>query len=238
MFGGTNNDNYGWTGWIGRATGFSTGNASQGNTNSRGGIFLKIYFPSLRDTQVYQEMLGEDNLTAEARPIGGALPFLAVSYQGGVYVPRLTADGLTDARFEYAILEPNYSIHSDSLYWAYKSRLMADPMGPDSSEIDLAFGRWINYQYKASLDLFYTERAPRFHEVDVSKERSGGFAIDILQIPTSMDIQNFSAVGSLKVRAACEYVHDMNWQRGTSSLRTMVLISGSLWPTWASWIWH
>jgi hypothetical protein len=216
----------------------STGNASQGNTNSRGGIFLEIYFPSLRDTQVYQEMLGEDNLTAEARPIGGALPFLAVSYQGGVYVPRLTADGLTDARFEYAILEPNYSIHSDSLYWAYKSRLMADPLGPDSSEIDLAFGRWINYQYKASLDLLYTERAPRFHEVDVSKERSGGFAIDILQIPTSIDIQNFSAVGSLKVRAACEYVHDMNWQRGTSSLRTMVLISGSLWPTWASWIWH
>jgi hypothetical protein len=238
MFGGTNNDNYGWTGWLGRATGFSTGNSNQGNTNSRGGIFLKIYFPSLRDTQVYQETLGEDNLTTEARPIGGALPFLSVSYQGGVYVPRLTADGLTDARFEYALIEPNYSTHSDSLYWAYYSRLMGDPLGPDSTQIDLALGRWINYQYKATLDLFYTERAPRFHEAGVSKERSGGFAVDILQIPTGMDMQSFSILGSLKVRAACEYVHDMNWQRGTSSLRTMVLISGSLWPTWASWIWH
>jgi Capsule assembly protein Wzi len=238
MFGGTNNSNYGWTGWLGRATGLNTGSASSGNTNSRGGIFLKLYFPSLRNTQVYQEILGEDNLTAEARPIGGALPFLAVSYQGGVYVPRLTADGLTSARFEYAILEPNYSIHSDSLYWAYYSRLMADPMGPDATEIDLAIDRWIDYRYKASVDLFYTERAPRYHVAGISKERSGGFSIDLLQIPSRMDIPNFSALGWLKMRVACEYVHDINWNRGTTSLRTVLLISGSLTPTWASWIWH
>jgi hypothetical protein len=238
MFGGTNNSNYGWTGWLGRATGFSTGTAGTGNTNSRGGVFLKIYVPRLRNTQIYQEVLGEDNLTNEAAPIGRFLPFLAVSYQGGVYVPRLTADGLTDARFEYAILEPNYSIHADPLYWSYYSRLMGDPMGPDASEIDLAVGRWINYQYKGDLDLFYTERAPNRTVPGLSKERSGGFAIDLLQTPASIDVHNFSILGSLRVRAACEYVHDINWQRGDTSLRTVLLISGSLWPTWASWKWQ
>ena len=228
MFGGTNNYNYGWTGWLGRATGLNTGNASQGNTNSRGGVFLKLYFPSLRNTEVYQEILGEDNLTTEVRPIGGILPFLSVSYQGGVYIPRVTADGLTDARFEYAIMEPNYSRHSDSLYWAYYGQLMGDPMGPDASEIDLSVGRWINYQYKGDIDLFYTERAPIFDGPipNLSKERSGGFAIDMMQIPTGFRVQNFSSLGSLRVRVACEYIHDINWIQGATSLRTMVLISG------------
>jgi hypothetical protein len=240
MFGGTNNDNYGWTGWIGRATGLNTGNASQGNTNSRGGVFLKLYFPSLRNTEVYQEILGEDNLTTELRPIGGILPFLSVSYQGGVYIPRVTADGLTDARFEYAVIEPNYSQHSDSLYWAYHSQLMGDPMGPDSSEIDLSVGRWIDYRFRGDIDVFYTERAPAFDSPipQQSKERSGGFAIDLLQIPSTFRVQNFSSLGSMKVRVACEYVHDINWVQGATSFRTMVLISGSLWPTWASWIWN
>ena len=239
MFGGTNNYNYGWTGWLGRATGLNTGNASQGNTNSRGGVFLKLYLPSLRNTEVYQEILGEDNLTTEVRPIGGILPFLSVSYQGGVYIPRVTADGLTDARFEYAIMEPNYSGHSDSLYWAYYSRLMGDPMGPDATEIDLSVNRWINYQYKAGMDMFYTERAPEFSVAGLSKEHSGGIAFDLFQIPTGMSVQNFSTLGWLRVRAAVEGVHDLNWQRNDNlSMRAVVLISGSLTPTWSSWIWH
>ncbi len=238
IFGGTRNDNYGWRGWLGRATALSTGNAAQGNTHSQGGVFLKLYFPSLRNTQVYQEILGDDNLSTEFRPIGGVLPFLSVSYQGGVYVPRLTADGLTDARFEYVILNPNYASHTDSLYYAYNSRLMGDSLGPDASEIDLDFGRWINDQYKVDVDLFYTERAPRLNVAGISKERSGGFAIDALQIPTGMNLGGLSTLGSLKVRVAFEYVHDINWIRGDNSLRTMVLISGSLWPTRASWIWH
>ncbi len=170
--------------------------------------------------------------------MGRFLPFLGVSYQGGVYVPRLTADGLNDARFEYAILNPNYASHYTSLYYAYDAALMGDAMGPDASEIDLQFGHWVNYQYKVAMDMFYTERAPRSDVPGISKERSGGVAMDILRIPDYLDIQNLSLLGSLKVRAACEYVHDINWERGTNSVRTMVLISGSLWPAWGSWIWH
>lgn len=238
MFGGTNNSNYGWTGWIGRATGLSTGSTSQGNTNSRAGVFLKLYFPSLRNTQVYQEILGEDNLTTEFRPVGGILPFLSISYQGGVYIPKVTADGLTDARFEYAIMEPNYSTHSDSLYWSYYSQLMGDPMGPDSSEIDLSVGRWINYRYKGNVDVFYTERAPNLEVAGLSKERSGGISLDVFQVPSAMNLRSFSMLGSLRVRVGCEYVHDINWERQTNSVRTIVLISGALWPTSGSWIWH
>src|SRR5437879_107604 len=98
MFGGRGNDNYGFLGFLGRGTGLHTGSASVGNTNSRAGVWLRLRFPSLRDLVVYQEELGEDNLTTEASPIGRFLPFLAASYQGGIYLPRLTADGMTDLR--------------------------------------------------------------------------------------------------------------------------------------------
>ncbi|GEM_PF-497834 len=230
MFGGTNNSRYGWTGWLGRVTGLNTGSRSQGDTNSRAGAFLKLYFPSLRNTEIYQEYLAEDNR--------GKLPILSTSFQGGVYIPRLTRDGLTDARFEYAVMEPNYSRHDDSLYWAYYSQLMGDPMGPDATEVDLSVGRWVDYSYKVDTDLFYTERAPAFGVATLSKERSGGIAIDVFRIPGNFEFQNFNLFGALKVRVACEYVHDINWMPGTDSVRTLFQLSGSLWPTRESWIWR
>jgi capsule assembly protein Wzi len=237
MFGGRGNDDYGAGGFIGRLTGFSTGNAATANTNSRAGIYLKFYFPSLRNLQVYQEILGEDNLTNEVRPIGGLLPFLAVSYQGGVYLPRLTEDGLTTARFEYAIIEPNYSTHSDSLFWTYHNRLMGDPLGPNSSRVDLALGRWLAEGYKTEGDLFYTERAPRFGVAGLLKERSGGFALDLLSLPAlpgGLD----GALGALKTRVATEYVSHINYSRNTGSIRVGLVISAALMPTRESSSWR
>ena len=104
----------------------------------------------------------------------------------------------------------------------------------------MSVGRWINYQYKGDIDVFYTERAPIFESpiAHLSKERGGGFAIDLMQIPTGLRLRNFSTLGSLRVRVACEYINDVNWIQGATTLRTMVLISGSLWPAWGSWIWH
>ena len=90
-FGGRHNDFYDNLGFLGRATGFNTGSPSVGNTKSRGGIFLKFFFPEVQKRQLYQEILGDDNLNFEVSGIGRFLPFLAVSYQGGLYLPRLTA---------------------------------------------------------------------------------------------------------------------------------------------------
>jgi len=237
MFGGRSNDHYGFSGFLGRATGFATGSAAAGNTNSRGGIYLKFRFPSLRDLAVYQEILGEDNLTTEIPGVGRFLPFLAVSYQGGVYLPRLTADGLTTARFEYAILEPNYSTHNDSLYWTYDNQLMGDPMGPNASEIDLAIGRWLRSRYLVDADAFYTERAPQFGVAGLHKERSGGLAIDLLRLPQPLPKLN-GALGELRARAAAEYVHSINYAPNTSSLRFTFMLSGALTPALPSWTWR
>ncbi|HLX36832.1 MAG TPA: capsule assembly Wzi family protein, partial [Candidatus Binataceae bacterium] len=137
MWGGQGNNAYSFSGWLERATSINTGNPITGNTNSQAGVFLKFRFPRLRNSILWVQTNAEDNFSAELRPIGGLLPILSISYQGGFYLPRLTQDGRTDLRFEWTIIEPNYSTHSDSLYWSYDYRLMDDPLGPNASEIDL-----------------------------------------------------------------------------------------------------
>ncbi len=245
-FGGRDNDHYSVPGFFGRATGFSTGSASSGNTNSRAGVFLKFYFPKLRNAELYQEILGEDDLTDEVSPIGKFLPFLAVSYQGGLYLPRLTADGMTDFRFEYAILEPNYSIHEQGLNWNYNGTwLMGDALGPNATQVDMQVGRWLPGLTKASADLFYTERAPSFGTNEpypssvygpvLTKEHSGGLAFDILRIPQHTPWTSDSLLDG-RARIAFEYVDHLNFG-GPGNFRVLIQLSTSLNPSWNNLTW-
>jgi hypothetical protein len=241
VFGGRYNDNYSFSGFVGRATGFDTGSPTSGNTNSRGGIYLKFYFPSMRNFQVYQEILGEDNLTKELTGIGRFLPFLAVSYQGGFYLPRLTADGLTDLRFEYAILEPNYSVHSDSLFWTYNSRLMGDGLGPNASEVDLAVGRWLGDQnlWNLALDAFFTVRAPGWGQApntypasiygaNLTKERAQGVAFNLMRTDAPTHRYGKGLLAGLAVQIAIENVHALNYNSANNSVRLLVSLTASL----------
>jgi hypothetical protein len=233
MFGGRGNDNYSYLGFIGRATGLSTGSAVVANTNSRAGLWGKFYIPSLRNTIVYQEVLGEDNLTTEVPMIGRMLPFAGPSFQGGVYVPRLTADGLTTLRFEYKILSQRLSFHADSLYWTYDDRLMGDPLGADATAYDVALGRWIDRRYKVDLDLFYTRRDPPTRTNGFAKEQSAGFAFDLFGLPLAMS-RNGGLLGEIRARTAFEYVNNVNFT-ASNSFRVGIVFSGAILPTDMTW---
>ena len=247
QFGGHGNDFYNLWGFLGRATAFSTGSASEGNTNSRGGVFARATFPSLGGAQVYQEVMGEDNLNYEVPGAGRFLPFLARTWQGGVYVPRLTGDGLTDFRVEYIVSDSNYSTHSDSLYWSYKDQTMGNYLGPNATGVHLVFGRWFDLRYKGDVDLFYTDQAPswadntpypaEFYPYSLSKERSGGVAFDLLKIPGHFPLFGASAVDGMKARGAVEYAHALNYERGTDTVRFLISVSLFLDPGLGSWSW-
>lgn len=247
MFGGRGNDHYNFGGFLGRFTGINTGNPAGGQTNSRGGVYLKFTIPRLRGTQIYQEILGEDNLTKEIPGVGRFIPFLAVSYQGGVYVPRLTADGLTDLRFEYALLEPNYSIHNESLDWEYNNQFMGDPMGPNATQVDMRIGRWFDLEYKLSLDAFYTEEAPQFgsntpypagfYPYSLTKAHSVGAAIDFLRLGTRLT-RMADTLATVHSRLAVEYGDHFNYDPAEHSVRIMLLISTSLRPQLGPWKWN
>ena len=246
MFGGRGNNGYSLLGFLGRATAISTGNPSSGNTHSEAGVFLKFRFPLLRNSILYVQTSAGDNFTNELRPIGAALPILSVSYEGGFYLPRLTADGRTDLRFEFEINEPNHETHSDSLYWAYNDHLMEDPLGPNASQINFQIGRWFSNLTKASGDLIFTDRAPKEAgntfvgrifgpPSTLHHERSAGFAFDLLTIPRNLlprdDILAFG-----RSRVAVEYCDHMNYAPA-GAWRAVASITIGVKPNWDSWSW-
>jgi hypothetical protein len=238
LFGGQHNNNYDWQGFVGRATGFATGNPKDGNTHSRGGIYVKFNLPSLRGLQVYQEIVGNDNLTKEVPTFGHFLPFLSVSYQGGFYLPRLTVDGLTDLRFEYVILEPNDQTHSDSLYWSYNGKVIGDYLGPNASEISMALGRWIALRYRVEFGLYWIERAPGWgtdeaylssiYSNNLTKERGEGLSFSVLRLDAPISRHSDSLLAGLSAQIAAENVHALNYGPANNSIRLMISVIASL----------
>jgi hypothetical protein len=255
IFGGRNNDNYTFTGFMGRFTGIATGNPANGQTKSRGGGFLKIRFPKWRGLQIYYQMSGADNLTKEVPQIGHYLPFLSVSYQGGVYLPRLTEDGLTDVRFEWIITCGDYSIQTgNNLYFTYDGQMFGAPIGPNATQVDLDFGRWLGgIRYKADVDLFYTEEAPSTYQggVDFSypanspfypfpqltKEHSGGAAFDLQRLAQTVSMGSYETLVDGQSRVALEYVDRLNYG-APGSFRALVSLSVGLNPLWKSLEWR
>jgi hypothetical protein len=228
MFGGRNNNNYGLAGFLGRATGFDTGSPASGNTNSQAGFTTKFYFPSLRNAYLYLDVLGEDNLTFEVPRIGNALPFAAVSYQGGIFVPRVTADGMTTARLEFIDTSQRYSFHSDSLYWTYKNRLMDNPVGPDAFQIHIAVGRWLTRALKVDVDYFHTERDPEIKANGADTEFSNGMSVELTRLPQPAPAAFRGNLPGMNIYFGCEWVHNLNTVPGASTFRAVAQVSFSL----------
>jgi hypothetical protein len=240
MFGGSGNDNYSALGFIGRATGVATGNASSGNTNTRVSLFTRVYFPSLRHTQVYGEILGEDYFMPFGKSIPLKTPFKGPSYIAGIYLPEVTRDGRTTARIEYTLTDKEYSVHNDSLYWSYQNRLMGNALGPAAWQINFALGRWLNYQSLLNVDTFYTSRkatipAPSF-PAGLRNESSYGVGLDFLHLPIEIGALS-NSLGEMRARTAFEYVNNVNYTSNTS-MRAMVQLSVGFTPSWGGLVWH
>jgi hypothetical protein len=259
IFGGRNNDHYNLSGFAGRFTGIATGNPAHGNTKSRGGLFFKLRLPRLRNLEIYQEILGSDNLSYEIPTLGHYMPFLSVAYQGGFCLPRLTADGLTDLRFEYTLLPGSYAVQNgNSLEFTYENQLLGDPMGPNASEVNLQIGRWFGLRYKVDIDLFYTEQAPNlsegasrfffpansvFYPYTLTKEHSFGMSLDLLSLPAQVHVANpwLAAMQGLiggHAKVAVEYADSLNYQPHAHAIRAMILLSGTLDNVLPEWEWR
>ena len=159
-FGGRGNDNYGFGGFFGRTTGINTGNPQGANTNSRVSVYTKLRFPHLRGAELYGEILGEDFYQPFGKSLGRqAAVQIALVHPGPLY-SAADADGLTDGRLEWTLLDRNYSTHSDSLYWSYDGVLMGYPLGPGAQRLDWGMGRWFALRYKLKSDLYYELREP------------------------------------------------------------------------------
>ena len=239
MFGGAGNDNYGAGGFFGNLTGFSTTGPPSANTNTRFGIFAKVYIKQLRNTQIYAEDLAEDYFN-----LGGStgikLPFKGPSYTAGIYVPELTRDGRTTARFEYALTDKEYSVHSDSLYWTYNNALMGSSLGAGAWQVNFEVDRWLNLQSRVGIDTFYTRRQaialPTYTPPTRNTETGYGVALDFMRLPIEIS-PLANSLGEMKARAGMEYVTDINYTT-SDSFRALVQLSLSFTPSWGGFVWR
>ncbi len=239
MFGGRGNDNYSPAGFLGDLTGLSTGTSSSANTNTRFGIFAKVYIKQLRDTQIYAEDLAEDFFQLGGNS-GIKLPFKGPSYTAGIYVPRLTLDGRTTARFEYSLTDKEYSVHSDSLYWSYNNSLMGSSLGPGAWQAHFEIDRWLTLQSRVGVDTFYTRRQaialPFYTPPTRNTETGYGVALDFLRLPLEIS-PLANSLGEMKARAGMEYVTDINYTN-SNSFRALLQLSLAFNPSWGGFVWR
>src|SRR5262249_13396229 len=145
----------------------------------------------------------------------------------------------------------DYSIQSgNSLYSTYDGQLFQNGIGPNATEVDVQFGRWLDgIQYKADMDFFYTEQAPSVYIggadfsypvnsafypfSSLTKEHSGGAAFDLQGLAQSVSSGNHQALLDGKARVAIEYVQRLNYG-APGSVRALLSLSIGLTPLWRS----
>ncbi len=126
------------------------GGTNNDNSNSLAGLELRFRIPCLRNTEVYGEFSGED--AASFWPI-------VESYVAGFYIPRLTADGKDDFRFEYffgnAILYTNGTFPEGYLY---HNQPIGHSQGGAAQEFFFRYSHWFTARNNLALEYWHGER--------------------------------------------------------------------------------
>ncbi len=138
------------------------GGESNKKFNQIAGLDFRLQLPFLRNAQVYGEYGGEDSGGLEYPE---EFLFGDIGYLVGIYFPRLTCDGKTDLRFEYA--NNAHRVDSTPGYWygnaVYRSgythngMIMGHHMGPDSMDFFARATYYLTNDLKVGLDYDYME---------------------------------------------------------------------------------
>ncbi len=195
--------------WLEMTTLFKTGGGN-GKENHEAEFDFRYQIPSLWDAQFYGEWGGEDT---GFKPNNIRTFFLQdLAYILGLYFPRITPDGKTDLRLEYAdnVNEGGPGTKINGLWYAhgnfisgltYEGLILGDPMGPDARQAFVRMTHFLRDDLKVGLDGLYTQRG-----ANVGRCVSNGIAVgadltyDINEAFTTMvryewgDYRNFNLV--------------------------------------------
>ncbi|HEY6007462.1 MAG TPA: capsule assembly Wzi family protein [Geobacteraceae bacterium] len=126
------------------------GGTDSDNSNSLAGLELRLRFPFLRNAELYGEFSGED--AASFWPI-------VESYVAGFYIPRLTASGRDDLRFEYFL--GNSILYTNGTFpegYLYKGMPIGHSQGGASEEFFTRYSHWFSLRNRIALEYYHTER--------------------------------------------------------------------------------
>jgi hypothetical protein len=130
---------------------FIFGGGLTNKSNSIAGIDLRFRIPWLRDTEIYAEYVGEDSALF--------WPFVE-SYVAGFFIPRLTAGGRDDLRFEFFYGNP--FLYTDFKFpagYAYRGMNPGHSQGGGGVlEFFTRYTHWFSPRINIALEYFHTER--------------------------------------------------------------------------------
>jgi len=140
------------------------GGTSADNTNNIAGVEMRVRLPRLRNMELYGEFSGEDS--ASFWPI-------VESYVAGFYLPRLTASGRDDLRFEF--FKGNSILYTSGTFpggYLYHGMPIGHSQGGAVIECYLRYSHWFSVRNNLALEFFRTDRG---HEGRVTVDAAGRF---------------------------------------------------------------
>lgn len=127
---------------------FGGGYTNKNNTIA--GIDLRFRIPWLRNSEIYAEYVGEDSALF--------WPFVE-SYVAGFYIPRLTASGKDDLRFEYywghQILYTDFKFPAG---YNYRTMPVGHSQGGGAEEFFLRYSHWFSVRNNLAFEYIHSER--------------------------------------------------------------------------------
>jgi hypothetical protein len=126
------------------------GGGDTNKSNSIAGIDLRFTIPQLRNAQLYAEYVGEDSALF--------WPFVE-SYLAGFYLPRLSASGKDDFRFEY--LWAHQLLYSDFKFpagYTFHNMSPGHSQGGGTEDFFCRYTHWFSLRTTSALELFHTDR--------------------------------------------------------------------------------
>jgi capsule assembly protein Wzi len=126
------------------------GGGTTNHNNTIAGIDLRFRLPWLRNAELYGEYAGEDS--AAFWPI-------VESYVAGFYIPRLTAGGKDDLRFEFFYGNP--MLYTDFKFptgYVYKGMTSGHSQGGSALEFFTRYSHWFSARNNVALEYFHTDR--------------------------------------------------------------------------------
>jgi hypothetical protein len=126
------------------------GGTDSDNSNSLAGVELRLRLPFLRNTELYGEFSGED--VAAFWPI-------VESYVAGFHIPRLTAAGRDDLRFEYFL--GNSILYTNNTFpegYLYKGMPIGHSQGGGVEEFFTRYSHWFSLRNRVALEYYHTQR--------------------------------------------------------------------------------
>lgn len=127
------------------------GGGENDHLNAIAGVDLRFRLPWLRDTELYGEFSGEDNA-------GGVWPIVE-SYVAGIYIPRLTASGRDDFRFEY--FRGSVMLYGDWQFpagYVYQGMTPGHSQGTAAQDFFFRYSHWFSVRNNLALEYIHSDR--------------------------------------------------------------------------------